>query len=58
MGASIGVLRTIIDIGQTLGPVSTGIVIAYGGYRPAFFALAGVLVASAVLFRWAVSPAR
>lgn len=58
MGASIGVLRTIMDIGQTLGPVSTGIVIAYAGYGPAFFALAGVLLASAVLFRWAESPAR
>jgi len=57
MGASIGVLRTIMDVGQTLGPVSTGIVIAYAGYGPAFFALAGVLVASAVLFRWADSAA-
>ena len=58
MGASIGVLRTIMDIGQTLGPVSTGFVIAHAGYGPAFFALAGVLVASAVLFRWADSAAR
>lgn len=58
MGASIGVLRTIMDIGQTLGPVSTGIVIAHAGYGHAFFALAGVLVASAVLFRWAQSLAR
>lgn len=58
MGASIGVLRTIMDIGQTLGPVSTGIVIAHAGYGPAFFTLAAVLVASAVLFQWSDRNAR
>lgn len=58
MGASIGVLRTIMDVGQTLGPVSTGIVITYAGYGPAFIALAGVLAASAMLYRWSDRSAR
>jgi len=51
MGASIGVLRTIMDVGQTLGPVSTGVIVAYAGYAAAFAVLAGVLLMSAALFR-------
>lgn len=58
MGASIGVLRTIMDVGQTLGPVSTGIVIAHAGYTGAFAALGGVLLLSAAIFRLADSGPR
>ncbi len=50
LGASIGVLRTIMDVGQTIGPVMTGFLVAYAGYGVAFGALAVVLTLSAVLF--------
>jgi MFS family permease len=49
-GASIGVLRTIMDVGQTIGPVLTGFLVGVWGYGLAFPALAAVLALSAVLF--------
>jgi DHA1 family multidrug resistance protein-like MFS transporter len=49
-GASVGVLRTIMDVGQTIGPVLTGFLIAAWGYGVAFPVLAMVIAASAVLF--------
>jgi MFS family permease len=49
-GASIGVLRTIMDVGQTIGPVMTGFLVGAWGYHVAFPALGVVLAASAVLF--------
>ena len=49
-GSSIGVLRTIMDVGQTIGPVMTGALVALWGYGAAFSALAAVVVASAVVF--------
>lgn len=49
-GASVGVLRTVMDIGQTIGPVFTGLLIAAWGYGVAFPALASVIAASAVMF--------
>ena len=49
-GASIGVLRTIMDVGQTIGPVMTGALIAAWGYGAAFPALAAVLGLSALAF--------
>jgi MFS family permease len=49
-GSSIGVLRTIMDIGQTIGPVMTGALIAAWGYGVAFPALAAVLASSALVF--------
>ncbi|WP_297387126.1 MFS transporter [Acidiferrobacter sp.] len=49
-GASMGVLRTIMDIGQATGPVLTGILIGVGGYRLAFLTLAGLLALGAVVF--------
>jgi MFS family permease len=58
MGASIGVLRTIMDVGQTLGPVSAGVMIAHAGYGAAFLGLAGVLVASAMIFLVATPKVR
>ena len=53
-GASIGVLRTIMDIGQTIGPVMTGLLVATWGYAIAFPVLAAVLAMSALVF--AVAP--
>ena len=49
-GASMGVLRTIMDIGQATGPVLTGALIGVGGYRLAFLTLAGLLALGAVAF--------
>jgi MFS family permease len=55
-GASVGVLRTIMDIGQTIGPVLAGFLIAIWGYGVAFPVLAVVIVASAVLFALVPKP--
>jgi MFS family permease len=56
-GASIGVLRTIMDVGQTIGPVLTGFVVGSLGYPVAFPVLATVLALSAVLFIFTPRPA-
>ena len=53
-GASIGVLRTIMDVGQTIGPVMMGLFVATWGYAIAFPVLAAVLAMSALVF--AVAP--
>jgi MFS family permease len=49
-GASLGVLRTIMDVGQTIGPVLTGFLIGAWGYGVAFPALAVVMALSAGVF--------
>ncbi len=49
-GASVGVLRTIMDVGQTIGPVLTGFLVGTWGYGVAFPALASVLAVSALAF--------
>jgi MFS transporter, DHA1 family, multidrug resistance protein len=50
IGASVGVLRTIMDVGQTIGPVLTGFLVGTWGYGVAFPALAAVLALSAAVF--------
>lgn len=55
-GASVGVLRTIMDIGQTIGPVLTGFLIAAWGYGVAFPALAVIIAVSAVTFLFVPRP--
>ena len=55
-GASVGVLRTIMDIGQSIGPVLAGFLIATSGYRVAFPVLALVIAASAVVFARVPKP--
>jgi len=49
-GASIGVLRTVMDVGQMIGPLATGFLIGYFGYFVAFPAIAAVLVLSSLAF--------
>ena len=49
-GSSMGVLRTVMDIGQSIGPVLTGWMVGRYGYNAAFALLAGILLAAAVLF--------
>ncbi len=49
-GSSMGVLRTVMDIGQSIGPVLTGWMVGRYGYVAAFAMLAGILLTAAVLF--------
>ena len=49
-GSSMGVLRTVMDIGQSIGPVLTGWMVVYAGYQSAFTLLALILLLGAVLF--------
>lgn len=46
MGASMGALSSIMDIGHSAGPLVTGIIVASGGFGPGFFA--SFLIAVAV----------
>ncbi len=48
-GSSMGVLRTVMDIGQSIGPLLAGWIVGMAGYASAFAVLAGVLVAAALL---------
>lgn len=48
-GASMGVLRTVMDVGQSIGPVLTGWMVTVAGYASAFNLLAAILIAAAVL---------
>jgi MFS family permease len=56
-GASIGVLRTIMDVGQTIGPLLTGFLVGAWGYGVAFPVLAAVLAVSALVFALSPRPA-
>ena len=47
-GTSMGVLRTIMDVGQSIGPVLTGWLVGTAGYASAFFALSGILLVAAL----------
>lgn len=50
-GSAMGFLGTVMDIGQVLGPVVTGIVVATSaGYVGGFWLLAGVLLVFATIF--------
>ena len=49
-GSSLGVLRTVMDIGQSIGPVLTGWMVGRHGYATAFALLAGILIVAAILF--------
>lgn len=48
-GSSMGVLRTVMDVGQSIGPVLTGFMVGTAGYASAFTLLAAILVAAALL---------
>ena len=55
-GASVGVLRTVMDVGQTIGPVLTGFLVGTWGYGVAFPALALVIALSILVFLWPQRP--
>ena len=48
-GSSMGVLRTVMDVGQSIGPVLTGWMVSSAGYAQAFFLLAAILLGAALL---------
>jgi MFS family permease len=47
-GSSMGVLRTVMDVGQSIGPVLTGWMVGVAGYGSAFTLLAAILVLAAL----------
>ena len=49
-GAAMGVLSSIMDVGQSTGPMLGGVVAGAFGYFPAFAGVAGLLALSAVVF--------
>lgn len=48
-GSSMGVLRTVMDVGQSIGPVLTGWMVTVAGYGKAFALLAAILASAAIL---------
>ena len=48
-GSSMGVLRTVMDVGQSIGPVLTGWVVGAAGYGSAFTLLAAILAGAALM---------
>ena len=50
-GAAMGFLSTIMDVGQTLGPIVTGLILATGaGFLGSFTALGGILLFFCIFF--------
>lgn len=43
-GSALGVLSTIMDVGQSAGPIVTGLLVVGFGYRPAFWFVAALMV--------------
>jgi MFS transporter, DHA1 family, multidrug resistance protein len=52
-GSSMGVLRTVMDVGQSIGPVLTGFMVGVAGYGSAFTLLAAILLLAALLLGFA-----
>ncbi|RLI24675.1 MFS transporter [Candidatus Bathyarchaeota archaeon] len=57
-GAAMGLLSTIMDVGQTLGPIVTGFIIASFSYKMGFWLLAAILFASSAIFLLATGVRR
>lgn len=51
-GAAMGLLATIMDVGQMLGPIITGVILASAGYSESFWSLGVILLCTAFIF-WA-----
>jgi len=49
-GAAMGVLSSIMDVGQSTGPMLGGMVVGALGYAPAFAGVAVLLAATAAVF--------
>ncbi len=57
LGAGMGMLGTLSDIGHASGPLLTGLLIAHFQYPTAFGAIAGIQLATAALF-WLAGRSR
>lgn len=55
-GSSMGVLRTVMDVGQTIGPVLTGWMVGVYGYTSAFILLGAISLGAALVFGYAMRP--
>jgi len=49
-GASMGFLATIMDLGQMLGPIITGMILTLLGYYGSFFSLGAILLSFCIFF--------
>lgn len=49
LGASMGLLSTLMDVGQAAGPPAVGIISMVFGYQAGFLAMAGLLIASFIV---------
>lgn len=49
-GGALGLMSTIMDIGQAVGPVATGLLVGIGSYRAGFLGAACVLLAATLVF--------
>jgi MFS family permease len=49
-GCAMGFISTIMDVGQTIGPIVTGILVASFSYAPSFIFLGLILLISCVVF--------
>jgi MFS family permease len=49
-GAAMGFLATIMDVGQMLGPIVTGAILASFGYAGSFLSLGAILLIIGILF--------
>ena len=49
-GASMGFLSTVMDVGQTTGPIITGFVLSSAGFTSAFVTLGGLLLVFSAFF--------
>lgn len=54
-GSALGVLSTIMDVGQSTGPMVVGLLVAGFGYRPAFSFVALLLLVGTIAF-WFLAP--
>lgn len=57
-GAALGVLSTIMDVGQALGPVIIGLVVWRYGYPISFTVLGGLLFVAGLIFLLAIHEIR
>ncbi|MBI3329510.1 MAG: MFS transporter, partial [Nitrospinae bacterium] len=49
-GTALGVLSTIMDVGQALGPILLGMLLIRASYPVGFAAIAGLVIAATALF--------
>ena len=57
-GAAHGVFGTIYDVGDALGPIVAGLLVAVAGYSAMFQVMAMIVIATAVCFALGTRPSR